>query len=215
MDPLFWLGLSLFLVAVSLAAVLIALIPAVQELTRAARSAERLFDTLYRELPPTLDSIRMTGLEITELTDDMTESVKSAGEVARQVDDSLNQAKQHAQTARIATRSVAAGVRAAWTSLTRPVVKPRPQRSPEQLAASDRPSVKLESRAAKSRSRSDNYQHTDRRSESTQERQYEHEPASSAAESTHQHDRAEQSPLSLPERLPRELEEVPLPDELF
>ncbi|MBC6418884.1 MAG: hypothetical protein GDA44_08905, partial [Prochloron sp. SP5CPC1] len=50
-DPLFWLGLSILLVAVSLTAVLIAALPAFQELARAARSAEKLFDTLQREFP--------------------------------------------------------------------------------------------------------------------------------------------------------------------
>ncbi len=63
-DPLFWLGLSILLVAVSLTAVLIAALPALQELARAARSAEKLFDTLQREFPPTLEAIRLTGLEI-------------------------------------------------------------------------------------------------------------------------------------------------------
>ena len=53
-DPVFWLGISLFLVAVSLTAVLVVTIPALQEVARAARSAEKLFDTLNREFPPTL-----------------------------------------------------------------------------------------------------------------------------------------------------------------
>ena len=66
-EPLFWLGLSIVLVATSLTAVLVAAIPALQELARAARSAEKLFDTLSRELPPTLEAIRTTGLEITDL----------------------------------------------------------------------------------------------------------------------------------------------------
>jgi hypothetical protein len=38
-DPLFWLGLSILLVAASLTAVLVAAIPALQELAHAARSA--------------------------------------------------------------------------------------------------------------------------------------------------------------------------------
>jgi len=60
-DPLFWLGLSLLLVAVSLTAVLVVAIPTLMELSRAARSAEKLFDTLGRELPPTLEALRLTG----------------------------------------------------------------------------------------------------------------------------------------------------------
>lgn len=119
-DPLFWLALSLFLVAISLTAVLIVALPAIQELGRAARSVEKLFDTLARELPPTLEAIRLTGLEISELTDDVTDSVKSAGQAAKQVEESLAEVRQQAQTARAATRTVMAGMRAAWTTLIRP-----------------------------------------------------------------------------------------------
>jgi hypothetical protein len=72
-DPIFWLGLSILLVAVSLTAVLVTLIPAVQALARAARSVEKLADTLSREFPPTLEAIRLTGLEISELTDDVSD----------------------------------------------------------------------------------------------------------------------------------------------
>ncbi len=113
-DPLFWLGVSLLLVAASLTAVLIALIPAVKELARAARSAEKLFDTLNREFPPTLEAIRLTGLEISELTDDITDGVQSAGRVVKQVDQGLTGAKQQARRAQSNTRSVFVGVKTAW-----------------------------------------------------------------------------------------------------
>jgi len=119
-DPLFWLGLSLLLVAVSLTAVLMAVLPAMRELARAARSAEKLFDTLSRELPPTLEAIRLTGLEITDLTDDVSESVQSAGRVVRQVDRSVSSVRQQAQKAQQVTRNIAVGVRAAWRSLLQP-----------------------------------------------------------------------------------------------
>ncbi|PPJ62885.1 hypothetical protein CUN59_13115 [Cuspidothrix issatschenkoi CHARLIE-1] len=118
-DPLFWLGLSLLLVAASLTAVLVAAIPALQELARAARSAEKFFDTLSRELPPTLNAIRNTSLEITNLTDDVSEGVKSAGQVVKQFDQSLDSAKQQAENIQITTRSVFVGLKAAWKTLTR------------------------------------------------------------------------------------------------
>ena len=118
-DPLFWLGLSFFLVAVSLTAVLLVLVPAVRELSRAARSVEKLCDTISRELPPTLESIRLTSLEITELTDDVTEGVQHAGRVVQQVDQSLSGVKNQAQRVQISTRSVMAGVRAAWGAFNR------------------------------------------------------------------------------------------------
>lgn len=128
-DPLFWLGLSILLVAVSLAAVLIAALPALQELARAARSAEKLFDTLSRELPPTLEAIRLTGSEITNLTDDVSQNVQSAGRVVEQVDQSISSMKQQARQAQVTTRSVVAGFKAAWQVLTRPSPRPAAPRS--------------------------------------------------------------------------------------
>ncbi len=144
-DPLFWLGLSLLLVAVSLTAVLVAAVPALQELARAARSAEKLFDTLSRELPPTLESIRLTGLEITELTDDVNEGVKSAGQVVKQVDQSLDSAKKQAQNIQTNTRSVFVGVKAAWKSFTR---KPSHRRPGDRLPPTEKPPLTLREREA-------------------------------------------------------------------
>lgn len=118
-DPLFWLGLSILLVAVSLTAVLVAALPALQELARAARSAEKLFDTLRRDLPPTLEAIRLTGLEISDLTDDVSQGVQRASNVAKQVDQSIDNAVQQAQKVEVGTRSVFAGVKVAWRTFTR------------------------------------------------------------------------------------------------
>lgn len=118
-DPVFWLALSIFLVAVSLTAVLIALLPAVQALGRAARSVEKLADTLSREFPPTLEAIRLTGIEISELTEDVSEGVQSAGEVVKQVDQSIGSAKKQAQKVQITTRNVFTGIQVAWKTLTR------------------------------------------------------------------------------------------------
>lgn len=118
-DPLFWLGLSFFLVAVSLTAVLVAAVPALQELARAARSVEKLADTLSRELPPTLEAIRLTGMEISDLTDDMSEGVQSAGQVIKQVDQTLDVAKKQVKQVNTTTRSVFAGVKAAWKTFTK------------------------------------------------------------------------------------------------
>ncbi|MGB3136268.1 MAG: hypothetical protein WBB18_05630 [Nodosilinea sp.] len=117
-DPLFWLALSFLLVVVSLTAVLMVAIPALRELGRASRSAEKFFDTLGRELPPTLEAIRLTSLEITELTDDVTEGVQGAGQVVQQVNQSITTAQTGAQRLNTGTKSVLAGTRAAWRTLT-------------------------------------------------------------------------------------------------
>lgn len=139
-DPLFWLGLSILLVAVSLTAVLVAALPALQELARAARSIEKLADTLRRELPPTLEAIRLTGLEISDLTDDVSEGVKSAGQVVKQVDQSISGAKNQAQNVQVNTRGVVAGVKAAWKTWNRPAPG---RRSLDQLPPSQRAALEL------------------------------------------------------------------------
>lgn len=144
-DPLFWLGLSILLVAVSLTAVLVAALPALQELARAARSAEKLFDTLRRDLPPTLEAIRLTGLELSDLTDDVSDGVKSAGQVVKQVDQSLDSAVKQAQKIEVRTRSVFVGVKAAWKSLTR---TPAPRRPIDRLPPPQRTALDLRDREA-------------------------------------------------------------------
>ncbi|WP_414526482.1 hypothetical protein [Nodularia chucula] len=144
-DPLFWLGLSLLLVAASLTAVLVAAIPALQELARAARSAEKLFDTLSRELPPTLLSIRQTGMEITDLTDDLSEGVQSAGKVVQQVDQTLDTAKKQVKNVQISTRSLVVGVKTAWKSFTRS----KPVRRVERLSMKEKPALTLREREIK------------------------------------------------------------------
>lgn len=160
-DPLFWLGLSILLVAVSLTAMLFAALPAFRELARAARSAEKLFDTLNRELPPTLESIRLTGMEITDLTDEVSEGVQSAGQVVKQVDQSLRGVQRQAQQAQTTTRSVFAGVKAAWKTFRRPprrsidpALPDRPREPDNRLPASTRQSIEFDSRH---RSRRDDY----------------------------------------------------------
>ena len=142
-DPLFWLGFSLLLVATSLTAVLVAAIPALQELARAARSAEKLFDTLSRELPPTLEAIRVTGLEIADLTDDVGEGVKSASQVAKQVDQSLDNARIQAQNLQVGTRSVFVGAKAAWRNFTRQ--KPT-RRTSDRTPSTEKPPLTLRER---------------------------------------------------------------------
>ncbi|MUH00548.1 hypothetical protein F7734_53075 [Scytonema sp. UIC 10036] len=145
-DPLFWLGLSILLVAASLTAVLVAALPALLEVARAARSAEKLFDTLSRELPPTLEAIRLTSLEITDLTDDVSEGVKSAGQVVKQVDQSLDSAKQQAQNVQASTRSIMVGMKAAWKTFTRPKSS---RRTVDRLPQSQKAPLSLREREAR------------------------------------------------------------------
>ena len=116
-DPIFWLGLSLLLVAVSLTAVLIAALPAFQEITRAARSIEKLCDTLRQEFPPALHSIRLTGEELSNLTGDINAGVKSTTQVVKQVDRSLEAARQQVNQLQQESRGLFAGLKAGWQAL--------------------------------------------------------------------------------------------------
>nr|WP_275994474.1 DUF948 domain-containing protein [Argonema antarcticum] len=130
------------LVAVSLAAVLVALIPALQEIARAARSVEKLAETLSRELPPTLSAIRLTGMEISDLTDDVSDGVKSAGQTVKQVEQSVVSAKTQAKKVQATTRSVLTGVKTAWKTFTRSPSPSTGRRSnPAPLPASQRNSL--------------------------------------------------------------------------
>lgn len=113
-NPLLWLGLSLFLVAVCLVAVLLVAIPVFQELARTARSAEKLLDMLSRELPPTLQSLRSTGDDLSELSGQVNEGVRSASQVVTQVDQGLESVRTQAESVKRNSVSLLAGFRAAW-----------------------------------------------------------------------------------------------------
>ena len=119
MDPLFWLGLSLCLVAMSLTAVLIVAVPAFQELSKAAQSAQKLFDLLSRELPSTLEAMRRTGLELSDLTEDVSQGLEHASHVVKQVDESLTEVKYQVERANVGTKSLVVGIAAAWRSFSR------------------------------------------------------------------------------------------------
>jgi uncharacterized protein YoxC len=145
-EPIFWLACSFLLVAIAFTVVLVAAIPALQELARAARSAEKLFDTLHRELPPTLEAIRLTGLEISDLTDDLSEGVESAGSVVKQVDRGLRTAQQQVQDVGVTTRSVLVGLQAAWKTLMRsPKKRRRSGVGYSRSSAKERPQVPYDS----------------------------------------------------------------------
>ncbi len=136
-DPVFWLGLSVGLVAAGLFAVVITLLPAVIQLGRAAKSVERFFDTLLQELPPTLEALRLTTLEVSEIADSVDDGVKGAGQVIKQVNRSLDSARLQAQGAQTNAQSLWAGVRAAWQSLrSDPIAPPIPRGRNRQLPQS-------------------------------------------------------------------------------
>ncbi|MEB3224615.1 MAG: DUF948 domain-containing protein [Synechococcus sp.] len=118
-DPLFWLLLSFLLVGLSLTAVLAAAFPAFLELGRAARSAEKLLDTLNREIPRTLDALRRTGGDITELTDELEASFKSARGILQETEKGLKQTHRQIQQVQRRSRSTWAGLQTAWTTFQR------------------------------------------------------------------------------------------------
>lgn len=133
-NPLVWLGLSLLLVAVCLTAVLLMALPVMQELARAARSAEKLLDMLSQELPPTLRSLRATGEELSQLSEQVNEGVRGASQVVKQVDEGLETVRHKAATASRQGLSLAAGLREAWRVFWR-----SPAPSPASVPATETP----------------------------------------------------------------------------
>lgn len=127
-NPLIWLGCSILLVAISLIALLAVAILTLQELARAARSAEKLLDMLNRELPATLNDLRLTGQELSGLSDEVASGVQSARSVVEQVDRGIVEAKVQAHRAQITTRSFFAGASAALKVLVNG--QPRRRRRP-------------------------------------------------------------------------------------
>ncbi len=114
LDPLYWLEISLCLFFISLIAVLISLIPTLQQLANTARSAEKLLNTLDKELPPTLNAVRLTGSELNQLTEDLDQGIESATEVVKQIDSTITNTKKQVKQAQTGTRSFFIGVQAAW-----------------------------------------------------------------------------------------------------
>ncbi|GAB4217062.1 MAG: hypothetical protein OHK0012_20610 [Synechococcales cyanobacterium] len=126
-EPIFWLGLSVGLVAAGILAVLLTLLPAVIQLGNAARSIQLFFDTLQRELPPTLEALRLTSLEVSDIADTVDEGVKSAAQVVKQVNRSIDGAKSQAKSTQRNVRSFWAGAKAAWKTFQDPSVAVPPR----------------------------------------------------------------------------------------
>lgn len=129
-DPLFWLSLSALTLTASVAVFLALLVPAIQELNRTARSAEKLLDTLNRELPPTLDALKATSAKLSGLTEDLGDGVKSAKQIVQQVDRSLGATEKQVTQVRIASQSAIAGIQVAWRTFFRSPIEPASFSSP-------------------------------------------------------------------------------------
>jgi FtsZ-binding cell division protein ZapB len=99
---------------VSVTALVATAFPAIQDVSRAARSAEKLFDRLDRELPSTLEAIRLAGIELSDLSEEVNQGVQSASMVVKQVDLSITDVKKQATNIQTNTRSVWVGIKAAW-----------------------------------------------------------------------------------------------------
>lgn len=130
-DPVFWLGLSVGLVGAGMFAVLVTLLPAVRQLAEAGKSVQLFFDTLQRDLPPTLEALRLTGLEVSEIANSVDDGVKGASNIVKKVDNSLDGARAQSQNIGITTRSVAAGLRAGWKAFVAERQTDEPQVLPQ------------------------------------------------------------------------------------
>ncbi|OKH18951.1 hypothetical protein [[Limnothrix rosea] IAM M-220] len=119
-NPFFWLLLSFLLVAITLTAVLAAAFPAFLEMGRVARSAEKLLDTLNRELPRTLESLRKTGGELSELGNELEDGLKSAKNIIKHTEHSIHNTQKQIKQVHHNSRSAWAGIKTAWHVLRHP-----------------------------------------------------------------------------------------------
>ncbi|MCA1995241.1 MAG: DUF948 domain-containing protein, partial [Coleofasciculus sp. S288] len=78
-----------------------------------------------------------------DLTDDISEGVQSAGQVVKQVDQSVSGVKNQAKNVQANTRSVVAGVKAAWKTWNRPSAG---RRSIDRLPPSQRTALEFSDR---------------------------------------------------------------------
>ena len=73
---------------------------------------KKLFDTLNRELPNTLEAIRMTNVELTQLSEEVKGGVKSASGAVKNIDQTIVTAQKQAQNVQVKSHSVWAGLKA-------------------------------------------------------------------------------------------------------
>lgn len=85
-----------------------------------ARSADKLLDTLNRELPRTLESLRKTGGELTGLTDELEDSIKGAKNIIKHTETSIQETQKQIKQVHHNSRSTWAGLKTAWKVLRHP-----------------------------------------------------------------------------------------------
>ncbi len=117
MDPQFWLGISAGLLGAALLALVLALLPLLAQLTRTARSAERLFDLVERELPPILDSLQQTTAEVSDISQEVGGGLKRVNQTVDAVGTGLGVFQTGVSQANIRSQAWAAGAKAAWKTL--------------------------------------------------------------------------------------------------
>ena len=127
-NPFFWLLLSFLLVAISLTAVLAAAFPAFLELGRTARSAEKLLDTLNRELPRTLEALRKTGGELSDLSDELEDSLKGAKNIIQHTEKGITTTQKQIRQVNHRSRSAWKGLLVAWRVFRAPSRTPKSPR---------------------------------------------------------------------------------------
>ncbi|MGA7954907.1 MAG: DUF948 domain-containing protein [Gloeobacterales cyanobacterium] len=117
MDSQFWLGISAGLLGAALLALVLALLPLLSQLTRTARSAERLLDLVERELPPILDSLQQTTAEVTDISQEVGGGLKRVNQTVDAVGTSMGVFQAGVSQVSVSTKAWAAGAKAAWKTL--------------------------------------------------------------------------------------------------
>lgn len=117
MDPQFWIGISAGLLGAALLALVLSLLPLLAQLTRTARSAERLLDLVERELPPILDALQQTTAEVSDISQEVGGGLKRVNQTVDAVGTGLGVFQTGVSQVNVRSKAWAAGAKAAWKTL--------------------------------------------------------------------------------------------------
>jgi hypothetical protein len=118
-EPIFWLGCSLLLVAVKFNGGFHRRFTCSARVSPGSPQCRKIIRYPPSGISPTLEAIRLTGAEISELTENIDEGVKSTRQVVQGVDRSLGSAKAGLSKLDRGGRRLLIGFKVAWNTWKR------------------------------------------------------------------------------------------------
>ena len=88
-------------------------------------------DSCHINLDTDVERQGSNGRKISELSDELNQGAKNAGEAVKQVNDGIKVVKKQAESVSVTTRGAIAGLRAGWQAFNKPKRKSSPKQLPE------------------------------------------------------------------------------------